>query len=249
VEQWQPEPDAEAVNPMTELQERMAWPAGLPRLDRRRDLAERVEAHLDGFVPDRPRPMPEDYPQLQELEVIEAELELLIAEADRASDPVRAVALPSTISATAALAMDADPTGFARHGPGQGDTNIESDDELRELTQLFADGPYGDRPPQLVEAPFSTMLGGQQVIGRIDAVYETADGFDVVDWKTSRTATADPLQLAIYRLAWAELQGIDPARVTGVFYYVRLGVVKRYTDLPGRDELEQRLKLGPGRPA
>lgn len=281
VRQWEPEPDPEAVNPMTELQERMAWPAGLPRLDRRRGLAELVEAHLDGIVPDRPRPMPEDYPQLQELEVIEAELELLIAEADRASDPVRSVALPSTISATAALAMDADPAGFARHLarpmprrpssaarfgtrfhawvearlgqqtlldpvdlPGQADTGIESDAELRELTQLFADGPYGDRTPLHVEAPFSLLLGGQQIIGRIDAVYETPDGFDVVDWKTNRTATADPLQLAIYRLAWAELQGIDPATVAGVFYYVRLGQVKRFTDLPGRAQLEHQLGLG-----
>ena len=279
--QWEPEPDPEAVNPMTELQERMAWPAGLPRLDRRRHLAELVEAHLDGIVPDRPKPMPEDYPQLQELEVIEAELELLIAEADRASDPVRSVALPSTMSATAALAMDADPAGYARHLarpmprrpssaarfgtrfhawvearlgqqtlldpvdlPGQADTGIASDDELRELTQLFADGPYGDRTPHVVEAPFSLLLGGQQIVGRIDAVYETADGFDVVDWKTNRTATADPLQLAIYRLAWAELQGIDPATVAGVFYYVRLGQVKRFTDLPGRDELERQLGLG-----
>ncbi|MET0928233.1 MAG: ATP-dependent DNA helicase [Aeromicrobium sp.] len=277
---WEPEPDPEAVNPMTELQERMAWPAGLPRLERRRRLADLVEAHLDGIVSDRPLPLPEDYPELQELEVIEAELELLVAEADRASDPVRTVALPSTISATAALAMDADPAGYARHLarpmprrpssaarfgtrfhawiearfgqqtlldptdlPGQADPHIETDDELQELTRLFADGPYGDRSPKWVETPFSIMLGGQQVIGRIDAVYETPDGFDVVDWKTNRSATADPLQLAIYRLAWAELRGVDPATVTGVFYYVRLGEVQRFTDLPGRAELEQQLGL------
>jgi len=279
VRHWQAEPEPDAINPMTELQEHMAWPASLPRLERRRRLADLVETHLDGVVADRPLPLPEDYPALRELDVIEAELELLVSEADRASDPVRAVALPSTISATAALEMESNPAAFARqlarpmprrpspaarfgtrfHAwvearfgqqvlldptdlPGQADPHIETDDELRTLTDLFAEGPYAERPPRWIEVPFSIMLGGQQVVGRIDAIYETPDGFDVVDWKTNRAADADPLQLAIYRLAWAELQGVEPATVTGVFYYVRLGEVKRYADLPGRAELE--LKLG-----
>jgi DNA helicase-2/ATP-dependent DNA helicase PcrA len=60
-----------------------------------------------------------------------------------------------------------------------------------------------------------------------------------VDWKTNRAATADPLQLAVYRLAWAEMNGLDPADVIGAFYYVRLGEVQRFDDLPGRDELER----------
>ncbi|MCW2829333.1 MAG: ATP-dependent helicase [Aeromicrobium sp.] len=280
VRHWEPEPSPEAVNPMTELQERMAWPASLPRLEQRRELADLVEQHLDGIPSARPPVRPDDHAALRELDVIEAELELLVAEADRATDPVRVVALPATLSATAALEMEADPQRFARHLarpmprqpspaarfgtrfhawvearfgqqtlldpvdlPGQADPHIETDDELRALTQLFADGPYGEQSPHRVEVPFSIMLGGQQVVGRIDAVYQTADGFDVVDWKTNRAATADPLQLAIYRLAWAELNGIDPLAVTGVFYYVRLGDVKRYTDLPDRAELEKRLGL------
>ena len=104
-------------------------------------------------------------------------------------------------------------------------------------------GPYGGTTPYAIEAPFSIMLGGQQVIGRIDAVYRTDKGFDVVDWKTNRQPTSDPLQLAIYRLAWAELQGVDPSVVDGVFYYVRLDDVRRYSDLPGRADLEEQLGL------
>ena len=94
-----------------------------------------------------------------------------------------------------------------------------------------------------IEAPFSLVLGGQQFVGRIDAVFQTPDGFEVVDWKTNKQASADPLQLAIYRLAWAELKGVDPSTVTGAFYYVRLGEVKRFDDLPGRAELERMLGL------
>lgn len=127
--------------------------------------------------------------------------------------------------------------------PGRADSGLETDAELRDVIDRFAAGPYADRLPAQIEAPFSLMLGGQQFVGRIDAVFATPDGFEVVDWKTNRKATADPLQLAIYRLAWAELQGIDPSRVTGAFYYVRFGEVQRFDDLPDRAELERRLGL------
>jgi DNA helicase-2/ATP-dependent DNA helicase PcrA len=80
------------------------------------------------------------------------------------------------------------------------------------------------------------------VRGRIDAVYQTtrpdgSRGYDVIDWKTNRSETADPLQLAIYRIAWAELVGIPAEQVGAAFYYVRTGDVIRPDDLPGREEL------------
>ncbi len=128
-----------------------------------------------------------------------------------------------------------DPTDL----PGRGDVDLASDAELNEVITQFRSGPYGDRTPAAIEAPFSIVLGGQQVIGRIDAVFERDGKVEVVDWKTNRAATADPLQLAVYRLAWAEMNGLDLADVTGVFYYVRLGEVQPFDDLPGRDELER----------
>lgn len=121
--------------------------------------------------------------------------------------------------------------------PGRGDPDITGNNDLEALTAAFSQGPYGDSQPHAIEAPFALMLGGQQIIGRIDAVYRTSMGFEVVDWKTNKSATADRLQLAIYRLAWAELSGLDPATVTGAFYYVRLGKVVRFDDLPDRRQL------------
>ncbi len=98
--------------------------------------------------------------------------------------------------------------------------------------------------PYAVEAPFALVFGGQVVRGRIDAVYEEADGFLVVDWKTNQAATADPLQLAIYRLAWAELHDVPVEQVRAAFYYVRTGDVVEPTDLPGRVELERLVSPG-----
>jgi len=122
--------------------------------------------------------------------------------------------------------------------PGRGDEGIEDERELKELIEQFTSGPFGDRVPYAVEPPFALVLGGQVVRGRIDAVYETPTGFLVVDWKTNHRQSADPLQLAIYRVAWAELAGVPAERVEAAFFYVRTGVLDQPGDLPGREELE-----------
>ena len=121
--------------------------------------------------------------------------------------------------------------------PGRGDSGIDDDSDLQELIKLFEDGPFSERMPHAIEPAFALVLGGQVVRGRIDAVYEEGDGFLVLDWKTNRAATADPLQLALYRVAWADLAGVPVERVRAAFYYVRSGEVVEPDGLPGRDEL------------
>ena len=61
--------------------------------------------------------------------------------------------------------------------------------------------------------------------------------FQVVDWKTGRADGTDPLQLAIYRQAWAEVCRIPPERVDAVFYLVASDSVVRPEGLPGRAEI------------
>jgi DNA helicase-2/ATP-dependent DNA helicase PcrA len=132
-----------------------------------------------------------------------------------------------------------DPTDI----PGAADEGIDSDAELAGLAEAFRSGPFGARVPHKVEAPFALVLGEQVVRGRIDAVYATERGFEVVDWKTNQQQSADPLQLAIYRLAWAELTGTPLAEVSASFYYVRTADLVTPDDLPDRDELERLLVL------
>jgi len=122
--------------------------------------------------------------------------------------------------------------------PGQADAGIDSDADLAELIAAFELGPFADRVPHAVEAPFALVLDGQVVRGRIDAVYAEPDGFLVVDWKTSRRDDADALQLALYRLAWAELAGVPVELVRAAFYYVRSGRLVEPDRLPGRAELD-----------
>ncbi len=127
--------------------------------------------------------------------------------------------------------------------PGRGDLGIDDEDDLRELIGRFESGPFGDRVPHAVEPPFALVLAGQVVRGRIDAVYAEPDGsWLVVDWKTGQQQTADPLQLALYRVAWCELTGVPPEQVSVAFHYVRSGETVRPTDLPDRAALEELLR-------
>ncbi len=138
-----------------------------------------------------------------------------------------------------------DPPDHPNRSEGLDPAPGDPDRELRELCAAFADGQYGSVLPTAVEAPFTLVLGPRLIRGRIDAVYgEQAPGMPVgsvaqiVDWKTSRAEIADPWQLAIYRLAWAEAHGLAVEQVDAVFYFVRTDAVVRPGALPGRVELQ-----------
>ncbi|WP_046776051.1 UvrD-helicase domain-containing protein [Streptomyces yangpuensis] len=136
-------------------------------------------------------------------------------------------------------------TGFAA---GQ---DIADEADLADLKAAFERSPYADRPPHRMEAPVQLTLAGRVIRGRIDAVYRTTDengvdSYEIVDWKTGRTTEADPLQLAVYRLAWAEATNTPLDRVTAAFLHVRSGRVIRPRNLPGRARLERILQGGSG---
>ncbi|MGW5279001.1 UvrD-helicase domain-containing protein [Streptomyces collinus] len=125
------------------------------------------------------------------------------------------------------------------------DAEIADEHDLEALKEAFERTEYARRTPYRIETPFQLTLAGRVVRGRIDAVYRNGDGptatYEIVDWKTSRTRAADPLQLAVYRLAWAEQQGVPLHAVTAAFLYVRGGEVVRPTGLPDRAALERLL--------
>ncbi|WP_306976654.1 ATP-dependent DNA helicase [Streptomyces canus] len=132
--------------------------------------------------------------------------------------------------------------------PGS-DAEIADERDLEALKDAFERSEYAHRTPYRIETPFQLAIAGRVIRGRIDAVYRHSDGdtttYEIVDWKTSRTRTADPLQLALYRLAWAERQGVPVESVTAAFLYVRTGDVVRPKALPGRAALERLLTQGP----
>ena len=70
----------------------------------------------------------------------------------------------------------------------------------------------------------------------------------VVDWKTGEPPADDAarrhaaVQLAVYRLAWAGLSGLPPAKVRASFHYVRSGRTVTPESLPGPQELAALLR-------
>ncbi|MBR8741377.1 ATP-dependent helicase, partial [Nocardiopsis sp. MG754419] len=123
--------------------------------------------------------------------------------------------------------------------PGAADETAGDDEDLAELQRRFEESEWGPRVPQEVEVPFETVIGDRLVRGRMDAVFHDPDSgtYDVVDWKTGRPPgnaaerRAVGVQLAAYRLAWADLVGVDPEEVRAAFHYVRANETVRPVDL------------------
>ena len=165
---------------------------------------------------------------------------------------MRAIAEPEAVAMEIARPMPHPPAPAARRGtefhawvetrygqqslldlddlPGSADADIATDDALRALKAAFEGGPFAHRVPVAVEAPFALLVGGRVVNGRIDAVFagEAAGvGYDVIDWKTGSARTVDPMQLALYRLAWARLMDVPVDQVSAAFVIVGTGEVLR----------------------
>jgi DNA helicase-2/ATP-dependent DNA helicase PcrA len=132
--------------------------------------------------------------------------------------------------------------------PGAVDRDAGVADDLAELQAAFAVSPWAARTPIDVEVPFDMVIGGRVLRGRIDAVFADDDGTTtVVDWKTGAppdTAEAKrhaAIQLAVYRLAWAQLHGVPVDDVRAAFHYVRSGLTVTPDALPDVDALESLL--------
>ncbi|MEY4087179.1 MAG: hypothetical protein RIU70_289 [Actinomycetota bacterium] len=124
-------------------------------------------------------------------------------------------------------------------------TPLEDDQKLEELKEKWLASSWAHLQPYAVEVPFETVIAGILVRGRIDAVYKTDAGFEVVDWKTGSKVLGESsaVQLAVYRLAWAKLQGISVDQVSAAFHYVPTNTTDRRANLLNEEQLTALLSL------
>ena len=110
---------------------------------------------------------------------------------------------------------------------------LDDDSKLEDLKRAWLSSEFANRTPVRVEVPFETTIAGVLIRGRIDAVYATDKGFEVVDWKTGskKLSESAAVQLAMYRLAWAKLSNTEVAQVSAAFHYVPTSVTDRPADL------------------
>ena len=113
------------------------------------------------------------------------------------------------------------------------------------LTDARAAAPVHEGP----EATFHGFTGTPD--RRIDAVFADPDGgWTVIDWKTGvvpEPARRESLfiQLAAYRIAWAQLAGVPVDRVRAAFHYVRSGHTLAADELPDESALAAKLARAP----
>jgi DNA helicase-2/ATP-dependent DNA helicase PcrA len=120
--------------------------------------------------------------------------------------------------------------------PGAADEGSADEAELTLLQARFEQSAWAAREPLDVEIAFETVIGDRLIRGRMDAVFRDGEGYEVVDWKTGSPPSGDEaraasVQLAVYRMAWAELAGVPVEAVGAAFYYVAADVTVRPADL------------------
>lgn len=131
-----------------------------------------------------------------------------------------------------------------------GDIDIDSDLggevdlDVLAWREGFERSEFATLTPVALEREIHLPLAGHLVICKIDAVFDRSGRIQIVDWKTGRTPS-DPadierksLQLALYRLAWAEWAGVDIDSVDAVFWFSHSEQVIAPDVLAGRRELE-----------
>jgi DNA helicase-2/ATP-dependent DNA helicase PcrA len=118
-------------------------------------------------------------------------------------------------------------------------TPLAEDQKLEDLKAKWLASHWAKLQPYAVEVPFETVIAGILVRGRIDAVYKTDNGFEVIDWKTGSKELGESaaVQLAVYRLAWAKLQGVAVESVSAAFHYVPTNTTDRRANLLTEDQL------------
>lgn len=118
-------------------------------------------------------------------------------------------------------------------------------EEQKALGQNFLDSPFAGLSAHSVELPIEYAIAGTVVVCKLDAVFETAEGYLIVDWKSGkRPAQSDletrAIQLALYRIGLAKVLGIGIEKISAAFYFAGDNQEVRPA-LLGETELSQRL--------
>ncbi|SFB91776.1 ATP-dependent DNA helicase [Streptomyces aidingensis] len=140
------------------------------------------------------------------------------------------------------LGLEELPGGDEPGGEPDTDQEVRDERDLEALKEAFLRTSWARRTPYRVEVPFQLRIAGHTIRGRMDAVYRDGDRYEIIDWKTGRDQNADPLQLAIYRVAWSERRNVPVNQISAAFLYVRTGELVRPYALPDRTGLERILQ-------
>lgn len=235
-----PIPETLDSNPLEESLETAYWPAdplGIKRgvvEEAVKSVEQAAVSTLDDFI----------------------ELTLLLEERDQTSHP-QTPEFPKRISASALMKLFEDPDGFAqwllRPTPAlykesarvgtAFHANLEEvfkagsenqlepwDEDVKELGANFSSSRFAGLNPAYVEQTIEIPIAGIIVVCKIDAIFQTQDGYEIIDWKSGKAPKDDSdlarraIQLALYRIAFSKWQGAPLERIRASFFFAGDGI-------------------------
>lgn len=104
--------------------------------------------------------------------------------------------------------------------PGADAQDSLDEAELKLMQESFKNSSWAQLKPLEVEWDFDIKIANRFIKGRVDAVFKIENKILIVDWKTGQKENSNPLQLAIYRLAWFNRFATDLADISAAFVYL-----------------------------
>ncbi len=101
--------------------------------------------------------------------------------------------------------------------------------EIEHLQANFENSRFAKLKPLALEQEIQLTIGRNTFICKMDAIYQTENGVQIVDWKTNQPPTDSvdlyrrSLQLALYRLAYSEYANLPIENVQASFFFVGVG--------------------------
>lgn len=122
--------------------------------------------------------------------------------------------------------------------PGEAAIDELTDEELSQMQENFLASAWAKMKPIALEWDFDLKIANRYVRGRIDAVFKDKNSILIVDWKTGKKENSDPLQLALYRIAWAARHKVSVENIEAAFVYLPSLEKVQPADLPLLAEIE-----------
>jgi DNA helicase-2/ATP-dependent DNA helicase PcrA len=107
--------------------------------------------------------------------------------------------------------------------PGAADESLTTDEAIESVKRGFLRSRWAELSPVELEWDFVLSIGGRAIAGRADAVFLIDGVYTIVDWKTGSSDFVDPVQLSLYRHAWARTHGLAPEAVAAMFVFLPSG--------------------------
>ncbi len=129
------------------------------------------------------------------------------------------------------------------------DVQVEAIDDgnpalnIEDLKAIFEESRFAKMTPADIECEIQVTIKANTFICKIDAVFKTENGFEIVDWKTGVAPKTDEdiaekaLQLALYRMAYSKFHNIDPDLIEVCLYYVNENLEIKPEQVKSAEEL------------